>query len=120
MRIEFENGKEMEANIGGVDSVVESGIDKSVKTYYPLQDETGSEDVKMSVGTKLESLLTIQEISELLKVPKSYVYWLTHQKKIPYMKIQGHLRFRQSRIEEWLKSQEVSDVDIQEEVRNRN
>ena len=69
---------------------------------------------------KLERLLTVQEISELLKVPKSYVYWLTHQKKIPHLKIQGHLRFRQSHIEEWLKSQEVRDhVDIQEEVRNR-
>ena len=74
----------------------------------------------MSVGNAIDRLLTIQEISELLKVPKSYVYWLTHQKKIPHLKIQGHLRFRQSYIEEWLNSQEVSDdVDIQEEVRNR-
>ncbi len=94
-------------------------IDKMGKKDYPRHD-TGSEDVKALVETELERLLTVQEISELLKVPKSYVYWLTHQKKIPYMKIQGHLRFRQSHIEKWLKSQEVSDVDIQEEVRNRN
>ena len=74
----------------------------------------------MSVGNAIDRLLTVQEISELLKVPKSYVYWLTHQKKIPHLKIQGHLRFRQSHIEEWLSSQEVGDdVDIQEEVRNR-
>ena len=74
----------------------------------------------MSVGNAIDRLLTVQEISELLKVPKSYVYWLTHQKKIPHLKIQGHLRFRQSHIDEWLDSQEVSDdVDIQEEVRNR-
>ena len=74
----------------------------------------------MSVGNAIDRLLTVQEISELLKVPKSYVYWLTHQKKIPHLKIQGHLRFRQSHIDEWLNSQEVSDdVDIQEEVRNR-
>ena len=73
----------------------------------------------MLVGNAIDRLLTVQEISELLKVPKSYVYWLTHQKKIPYIKIQGHLRFRQSHIEGWLKAQEVSDdVDIQEEVRN--
>ncbi len=74
----------------------------------------------MSVGNTIDRLLTVQEISELLKVPKSYVYWLTHQKKIPHLKIQGHLRFRQSHIDEWLDSQEVSDdVDIHEEVRNR-
>ena len=74
----------------------------------------------MSVGNAIDRLLTVQEISELLKVPKSYVYWLTHQKKIPHMKIQGHLRFRQSQIDDWLNWLEVSDdVDIQEEVRNR-
>jgi len=74
----------------------------------------------MSVGNTIDRLLTVQEISELLKVPKSYVYWLTHQKKIPHLKIQGHLRFRQSHIDKWLNSQEVIDhVDIQEEVRNR-
>ena len=74
----------------------------------------------MLVGNAIDRLLTVQEISELLKVPKSYVYWLTHQKKIPHLKIQGHLRFRQSHIDEWLDSQEVSnDVAIQEEVRNR-
>jgi len=74
----------------------------------------------MLVGNAIDRLLTVQEISELLKVPKSYVYWLTHQKKIPHLKIQGHLRFRQSHIDEWLNSQEVSDdVGIQEEVRNR-
>ncbi len=82
--------------------------------------QPGLEDVKMSVGNAIDRLLTVQEISELLKVPKSYVYWLTHQKKIPHLKIQGHLRFRQSHIDKWLNSQEVIDhVDIQEEVRNR-
>jgi len=66
----------------------------------------------MSVDTSFERLLTVQDICELLKVPKSYVYWLTHSKKIPYLKINGHLRFRQSSIGEWLESQEVRNVSI--------
>ena len=75
----------------------------------------------MSIETKVERLLTIQEICELLRVPKSYVYYLTHNKKIPHFKINGHLRFRQSHIEEWLESQEVrSNVCIQEEVQKRS
>ena len=75
----------------------------------------------MSVEAKLERLLTVQEICELLKVPKSYVYHLTHSKSIPHFKINGHLRFRQSHIEEWLESQEVrSNVCIQEEVQKRS
>ena len=102
------------------DEIRDSSVDNSYENDYDNSGITGLEDVEVSVETKLERLLTVQEISELLKVPKSYVYWLTHQKKIPHLKIQGHLRFRRSHIEEWLRSQEVHDVSIQEEVRNRN
>ncbi len=73
----------------------------------------------MSVGTGLERLLTVQDISSLLGLKKSYVYYLTHQKKIPHMKINGHLRFRQSDIDEWLQSQEVHIVGLQEEIQER-
>lgn len=62
----------------------------------------------------VEQLLTVQEISNLLKVPKHYIYYLTHSKKIPFIKIGGILRFRQSDIDEWLRSMEVQDVGIQE------
>ena len=61
----------------------------------------------MSVQVESDKLLTVQEICELLKVKKSYVYWLTHQKKIPYIKMMGHLCFRQSDIDEWLDEQEI-------------
>ena len=75
----------------------------------------------MSVETTLERLLTVQEICELIKVPKSYVYYLTHSKSIPHFKINGHLRFRQSHIEEWLESQEVrSNVGLQTEIQEGN
>ena len=39
-------------------------------------------------------LLTLQEVCELLKVGKAYIYSLTHLKKIPHIKMGGHLRFR--------------------------
>lgn len=57
----------------------------------------------------LEGLLTVQEIANLLSVPKSYVYYLTHQKRIPHLKIQGILRFEKSAIDLWLRSQEVTE-----------
>ena len=56
----------------------------------------------------VDRLLTVQEICELLQAKRTYVYWLTHQRKIPYIKIQGILRFRQSAIDRWLDSQEVA------------
>jgi len=55
-----------------------------------------------------DRLLTVKEICELLQVKKTYLYWLTHQRKIPHIKIQGILRFRQSAIDRWLDSQEVA------------
>ncbi len=71
----------------------------------------------MSVDIKLEKLLTVQEISDLLGVPSSYVYDLTHRKKIPFLKINGHLRFRPTQIDEWLRSKEVHiNVSLQKEI----
>ena len=58
---------------------------------------------------KLDRLLTIQEISQLLNLPKSAIYGLTHQRKIPHMKIARKLRFRESDIIRWLETLEVND-----------
>jgi excisionase family DNA binding protein len=82
-------------------------------------DIPGLEDGKELVA-ELERLLTVQDISSLLRVPKSYIYWLTHQRKIPHMKINGHLRFRQSDIDDWLSDKEIrEDVGLQEELQER-
>lgn len=56
-------------------------------------------------------LITLQEVCELLKVTKAYIYSLTHLKKIPHIKMMGRLRFRRSDIDEWLREQEVRSAD---------
>jgi excisionase family DNA binding protein len=67
----------------------------------------------MSVELEADKLLTVQEVCRLLKVKKTYVYSLTYQKKIPHIKMQGHLQFRRSAIDDWLHSQEIrADVRI--------
>ena len=76
-------------------------IDNADESDYDGDGNPGTE------GGAIDRLLTIQEVCELLQVKKTYVYWLTHQKRIPHIKIQGILRFRQSDIDEWLKAQEV-------------
>ena len=93
---------------------MKSGIDKPTDTYYHLNEETRPEGNKTSTEEKLDRLLTVQEVCELLKVRKNYVYWLTHRKKIPHIKLQGHLRFRQSAIDEWIRIQEVRNADTEE------
>ena len=56
-------------------------------------------------------LLTLDEVCELLKVSKSYIYSLTHRQMIPHLKMFGFLRFRRSAIEEWLRDKEVANAD---------
>ena len=54
-----------------------------------------------------DKLLTVQEVCELLKIKRSHLYSMTHQRSIPFLKIQGLLRFRQSSLNKWLGEQEV-------------
>ena len=89
-------------------------VDKLDKTYYPPPDRTGLEGDMSSAEGKSDELLTVQEICNLLKVPKTYIYSLTHQRKIPHIKMHGRLRFRQSDIDEWLRLQEVRHVGLQD------
>ena len=70
-------------------------------------DSTGGNSYHFSEGATDDRLLTIEEVCELLKVSKTYIYWLTHRQKIPHIRMQGHLRFRRSAIDDWLMAQEV-------------
>ncbi len=54
-----------------------------------------------------EPLLTIDEVCDLLKVKKSYIYRLTSTNKIPYYKV-GGLKFKLSDVERWLQRNKVS------------
>ena len=61
--------------------------------------------------TEGADLLTLKEVCELLKVSQAYIYSLTHQKQIPHIKMMGHLRFRRSDIDDWLREKEVRSAD---------
>ena len=91
------------------DSILDSAIDNPDEERYHTNAKPGLEGT--SSADLSNRLLTIQEVCELLQVKKTYIYWLTHQNKIPHIKIQGILRFRQSAIDEWLESQEVRNAN---------
>ena len=59
-----------------------------------------------------ESLLTLDELSEYLKVSKSSLYKLVQAGKVPGTKVGKHWRFRKETIDRWL--------DEKEKQRNRN
>ena len=56
---------------------------------------------------KMIRVLTIEELSEKLKIPKNTIYkWTGKKKKIPCVKLGKHLRFIESEIDQWLQSGE--------------
>jgi len=49
-----------------------------------------------------EPLLDVKEVCELLQVPPSTIYQLTHRGRIPHFKIANRLRFRRSEVLAWI------------------
>ncbi len=49
-----------------------------------------------------ESVLTIDDLAEYLKVSKSTLYKLAQSGKVPGQKVGKHWRFRRETIDQWL------------------
>jgi excisionase family DNA binding protein len=54
------------------------------------------------MDNKLGDVLTIEELSAYLKIPRSTLYKLVREGKIPSQKIGRHWRFRKETIDRWL------------------
>ena len=52
--------------------------------------------------TKLPDVLTLEELSVYLKIPKSTLYKIVREGKIPCQKVGRHWRFRKVAIDRWL------------------
>ena len=92
---------------------MKNNIDGNGQIEY---DPDGPEDANRSA---YERLLTVQDITSLLGLKKSYVYYLTHRKLVPHLKINGQIRFRQSDISQWLRSKEVQVVSSEEAIQEK-
>jgi len=47
-------------------------------------------------------LLTAGELAKQLKVKASYIQWLRHRHKLPYVRVGGEVRFGQRAVNVWL------------------
>ncbi len=54
-------------------------------------------------------ILTIDEVAEYLKIPKSTVYKLAQEGKIPAQKVGRHWRFHKDAIDGWFKRDGVGN-----------
>jgi len=50
----------------------------------------------------VSAVLTVDELAEYLKIPKSTLYKLAQEGKVPGQKVGRHWRFRKEAIDRWL------------------
>lgn len=55
------------------------------------------------------SVLTIDELADYLKIPKSTLYKLAQEGKVPGQKVGRHWRFRKETIDRWLEQDTHAD-----------
>ena len=56
-------------------------------------------------------VLTIVELSVYLKIPKSTLYKLVREGKIPSQKVGRHWRFRKQAVDRWLEETRIQNPD---------
>jgi len=61
------------------------------------------------------NVLTIKELSAYLKIPRSTLYKLVREGKVPSQKVGRHWRFRKQAIDRWLDKIPAGEPDTQGE-----
>ena len=67
----------------------------------------------------MDVLLTVDELADHLKISKKTIYNLVSQRRIPYLKACGALRFSKAEIEQWIR-QSGGMVQSKEEHKDRS
>jgi len=60
----------------------------------------------------MKDLLTLSEVSTFLKVPKSTIYKLARERRLPGHKVGKHWRFVREEIEAWVQNAGVDEVMV--------
>ena len=59
--------------------------------------------------TETLELLTVDEVTQLLKLSRGAVYQMRARKEIPYIKMGKRIRFDKTEILEWINKQRVKE-----------
>ena len=65
-------------------------------------------------------VLTIDELGDYLKIPKSTLYKLVREGKVPCQKIGRHWRFHKIAIDAWLRERGGSSVEISDKIAEKH
>jgi excisionase family DNA binding protein len=61
-------------------------------------------------NVELDDLLTVDEVAEYLKVPKSWIYERTRTRAIPVRKIGNHVRIPRNEFLAWIEKHGMAAV----------
>jgi len=61
------------------------------------------------VGQDMEIFLTVDDLSEKLKISKVWIYKLVRQKRIPFYHIEKCVRFSPEEIRQWLEERRLKE-----------
>lgn len=64
---------------------------------------------------KPASVITIEELSGYLKIPRSTLYKLAQEGKVPCQKVGRHWRFRKEAIDRWLEQGSANEMKAEGE-----
>lgn len=59
------------------------------------------------------TVMTIEELSDYLKIPKSTLYKLAQEARVPCQKVGRHWRFRKEAIDRWLEEGGTTETSTQ-------
>jgi excisionase family DNA binding protein len=62
---------------------------------------------------ELGTVMTIEELSDYLRIPRSTLYKLAQEGKVPCKKVGRHWRFRKEAIDRWLEEGGAADMKTQ-------
>jgi len=72
------------------------------KDYSNDEDRSSGADMKKNTIPRLQEILTVEEISELLRVHPSTIYRMLKRNEIPGFKVGNDWRFQTGNIKQWL------------------
>jgi excisionase family DNA binding protein len=57
-------------------------------------------------SAELSDVMTVKQVAEYLNCPRSTVYWLLEQRKVPGLRLGGRWRFLRSELEQWIRDRQ--------------
>jgi excisionase family DNA binding protein len=75
---------------------------ESLRPFLNKQKQSSSED----------RMFDVKDLSDYLRVSRSWIYQRTRLNEIPHFKIDGQVLFKKSKINEWIENYHIEGIKI--------